>query len=66
MSFEETMDILEAGRGQHFDPVLLDAFEGIAPALYREYGGRDDGAPRQRLEAITQEYFMGDAGALLG
>lgn len=66
MSYEETMEILQAGRGQHFDPVLLDAFQGIAPALYREYGGRDDQAPRQRLEVITQEYFMGDAGLLLG
>ena len=65
MEFAEAMEILEAGRESHFDPDLLDAFQRIAPQLHREYGGRDDDAPRQRLEAITQDYFMTGVSSLL-
>jgi HD-GYP domain-containing protein (c-di-GMP phosphodiesterase class II) len=57
LPFEETMDILEKGRGNHFDPMLLDAFKPIARELYDAYSGKDGNIPRQQLEAMTNEYF---------
>ncbi len=65
MSFDESMQILESGRGSHFDPALLDAFCGIAHDLYRDYSGRDDAKPKERLEAMTKEYFKRDVADLL-
>lgn len=59
-SFDETMQILEQGRGSHFDPELLDAFAPIAGPLYDEWAGRDDDGPGRELEAITDRYFSTD------
>jgi HD-GYP domain-containing protein (c-di-GMP phosphodiesterase class II) len=57
LPFDETMDILEKGRGNHFDPTLLDAFKPIARELYDAYSGKDDNIPRQQLETMTNKYF---------
>jgi len=64
-SFEETMEILEAGRGSHFDPLLLDAFSRIAKGLYDVYSGKDDQKPRERLKEMTEEYFKRNIADLL-
>ncbi|MFC1857192.1 HD-GYP domain-containing protein [Thermodesulfobacteriota bacterium] len=56
-SFEKTMDILRSGRGSHFDPVCLDAFESIAPALFKAYAGREDDQLKSELDAILKTYF---------
>jgi len=56
-SFEETMQILEQGRGTHFDPVLLDLFAGLAKDLHARYGGREDEGLRQELNQFVQRYF---------
>ena len=65
MSFDATMDILEQGRGSHFDPELVDAFAKIAGSLYEQYGGHDDDRARRRLEELSQEYFRSDIAALM-
>jgi len=39
-SFEDALEILEEGRGSHFDPLLLDAFSRIAKPLYDRFTGR--------------------------
>ncbi len=65
ISFDESIQILESGRGSHFDPVLLDAFCSIAQALYNEYSGRDDEKPKERLEEMTNEYFKSNVADLL-
>ena len=65
LSFDATMEILEQGRGSHFDPNLLDAFANIAGRLYEQYGGHDDDRAKQRLEELSQEYFRSDIAALL-
>jgi HD-GYP domain-containing protein (c-di-GMP phosphodiesterase class II) len=57
LGIEETMAILEQGRGGHFDPALLDAFAGIAPELYDKYAGREGDALRQELVAVVDRYF---------
>ncbi|WKZ18106.1 MAG: HD-GYP domain-containing protein [Candidatus Jettenia sp. CY-1] len=41
IGFKETMEILERGKGTHFDPKLLDAFGIIARSLYDKYSGHE-------------------------
>lgn len=64
LSFEESMAILEKGRGSHFDPSLLDAFAAIAERLYQEFSGREDDGLRRELKAITQRYFTAGIDSL--
>ena len=64
-SYDETMQILEGGRGSHFDPSLLDVFGNIARNLYDTYSGTDDQISRDRLELMTEEYFKRDVADLL-
>ena len=64
LPFDRTMEILKEGRGQHFDPALLDAFAAIAPALYEEYSGRDDDGLKEELRATTRRYFHGGLDTL--
>jgi HD-GYP domain-containing protein (c-di-GMP phosphodiesterase class II) len=64
-SFDETMEILENGRDNHFDPELLDRFKPIARGLYDDYGAQNGDKPRHRLEALSQQYFKSDVADLL-
>jgi HD-GYP domain-containing protein (c-di-GMP phosphodiesterase class II) len=57
LSFEETMEILEQGRGTHFDPALLDAFGTVARSLYERYAGREGDELRQELVSLIEHYF---------
>ena len=66
MSFDKAMSILQEGRGSHFDPDILQAFEQIAHALYQIYGQGDDERARRDLEDIIEEYFRQDPGLLVG
>ena len=59
LSYDETMGILEAGRGQHFDPALLDHFAAIVRALYDRYCGRDDDGLREEVRAVVGRFFTG-------
>lgn len=65
LSFDAAMEILERGRGSHFDPDLLDAFSNIAGKLYEQFGGHDDDRAKQRLEELSHEYFRSDIAALM-
>ena len=65
LSFDATMQILEQGRGSHFDPGLLDAFSEIAADLYSEYGGHDDDRAKRQLESLSQKYFRSDIASLM-
>jgi HD-GYP domain-containing protein (c-di-GMP phosphodiesterase class II) len=55
-SFEEAMEIMEEGRGSHFDSNLLDAFSLIAKPLYDRYGGKEE-VFREELSEIIKKYF---------
>ncbi len=57
-SFEKTMEILEQGKGSHFDPELLDKFRQIARNLYDEFSGREDDRLKQQLHELTGRYFQ--------
>jgi HD-GYP domain-containing protein (c-di-GMP phosphodiesterase class II) len=57
LMFEDTLKILEQGRGVHFDPQLLDAFAVLAPELYEKYAGREGDSLREQLTAVVERYF---------
>jgi hypothetical protein len=65
MGLEEALAILREGAGNHFDPRLLAALEGLAPSLYAAFANRAR-EPREAVEGIVERYFRGDIGALMG
>ena len=65
-SFQETMDILEEGRGIHFDPPVLDAFAALARNLYDELAGREDQSLRDDLAVVIKRYFNPEVAVHLG
>lgn len=56
-SFDETMDIIRAGRGTHFDPSLVDTFESMARSVYEDYAGKEDEQLQEELKMILEKYF---------
>jgi len=56
-SFEKAMDILQDGRGGHFDPDYIDVFASISRVLYDSYAGREDDTLKAELDAIIKKYF---------
>ena len=65
LSFDEAMQILDSGKGSHFDPALLDAFHAIARDLYDTFSGTDDNISKKRLKSMTEEYFKNSVADLL-
>jgi len=65
LSYDETMQILDSGKGTHFDPSLLDAFQAIAQDLYDTYSGKDGDKSKERLELMTEDYFKRDLADLM-
>lgn len=63
--FEETMRQLEAGRGTHFDPAILDAFTGIARTLYDTSAASGEAELKASLQQIFQTYFTADIEVML-
>ncbi len=56
LSFDDSINILEEGRGSHFDPTLIDAFKKIAKPLYDSFADKDEEAVKE-LEIIVRQYF---------
>lgn len=63
-SFDKTMAILRDGKGNHFDPDLLEAFENIAEPLYHHLSGREDEGLKAEVLSITQQYFSSGLDSL--
>ena len=63
-TFEETMEVLNRGRGTHFDPRMLDAFGGIARSLYDDFAGVEGEHSNDVLQSMIQEYFHQSLDAL--
>ena len=57
LSYDEIMEIIRAGRGNHFDPVYVDAFESISKSIYENYAGREDEGLAEELDSIIKKYF---------
>lgn len=64
ISLEESLKIMEKGRGSHFDPKLLDAFQTIAPGLYTNIKNREIEDLRQELDALVHTYFSSSMATL--
>ncbi len=58
-SFEEAMEIMEEGKGSHFDPLLLDTFSRIAKSLYDRFGGKEEIFREELGEIITKYFYEG-------
>jgi HD-GYP domain-containing protein (c-di-GMP phosphodiesterase class II) len=56
LALDETLKILEQGRGVHFDPEL-DAFAAISSGLHGKYAGREGVDLQQELVAVVDRYF---------
>lgn len=57
LPFAEAMAVLERGRGTHFDPALLDVFEGIAAENHARISAHDDVALRRTVRSQVAEHF---------
>ena len=57
LSYDETMEIIRAGRGNHFDPEYVDAFDSISKSIYENYAGREDEGLAEELNIIIKKYF---------
>ena len=55
--FAQVMATLRDGRGNHFDPTVLDTFSRLAPALYRQLQGLDEAATRALMTGMVQRHF---------
>lgn len=58
--YETTMEILEEGRGNHFDPQLLDAFIKLSKTFYETIATREDDGIKDELDVIIKNYFSGN------
>jgi putative nucleotidyltransferase with HDIG domain len=63
MPFGETMAILRRDSGNHFDPTLIAAFEGIVEPLYLEISAAPDDVVEKKLQALIESYFFADQKA---
>ncbi len=57
MTFERAMEMLNQGRGSHFDPFHLDTFNTIAKSLYDQFADCSEQKLHKKMESIIQEYF---------
>jgi hypothetical protein len=62
-SFEQAMETMNNGKGSHFDPVLLDAFNRIARSLYDTFGEKEE-IIKNELGEIIKKYFYRSRGGL--
>ena len=60
MSYEETMEILEEGRGTHFDPVVLDIFSLIPKELFESISQSTADDLKYDLSVLINNYFSGE------
>ncbi len=60
LSYRETMEILEAGRGSHFDPKVLDSFGLISKEIFDNISQRFDDELKKDLSVIINKYFSGE------
>ena len=57
LSPEKTMEILEEGRGRHFDQGVLDAFAALMPQIYDQVARRSDAEVEALTETLLGRYF---------
>ena len=60
LTYNETMDILEAGRGSHFDPKVLDSFGIISKDIFNNISQRFDDDLKKELSELISSYFLNE------
>ncbi len=60
----QSLEILMEGRGNHFDPDILDRFAALAPELYKSFAGDESDRIRKEVSALVRRYFPRDAELL--
>ena len=60
LTYQETIDILEAGRGTHFDPGVLDSFNQISKDLFDNISQRFDDELKNELSELISDYFSSE------
>lgn len=60
LTYNETMEILEAGRGSHFDPVVLDGFNFISKNIFDNVSQRFDDDLKKELSELISGYFSNE------
>ena len=65
IGFDQAMSLMKEDSGRHFDPVILDAFAGIARNLYDSTVASDDAQLKDSLRRIFQAYFTGDIAVMM-
>jgi HD-GYP domain-containing protein (c-di-GMP phosphodiesterase class II) len=58
LSFDDATAIMHRGRGSHFDPRLLDAFDTVAPKLFAEIDNAKDAVVEAILRRLVNKYFL--------
>lgn len=58
LSFDDALAIMHRGRGSHFDPRLLDAFDTVAPKLFAEIDHAEDAVVEATLRRLVNKYFL--------
>ena len=59
LPLEQSLHILQAGAGTHFEPRLVDAFIQIAPDLYQRFTQISDKELEKELEQVVLNYWNG-------
>lgn len=54
---DKALQIMEAELGKHFDPPLGRTFLGLAPQLFRQFGGQSEEALAPMLAALRMRHF---------
>lgn len=54
---EQVMRILKEGRGQHFDPLVLDVFTDLAPTLRAQLEGLDEEGVKGLMSDMVHRHF---------
>ncbi|HEX5784000.1 MAG TPA: HD domain-containing phosphohydrolase [Burkholderiaceae bacterium] len=57
MPFGQVMDILQEGRGQHFDPEVLDRFVALAPRVRDALEGQGEEAIKRLMTDMIERHF---------
>ena len=60
LTYEQTIEILEAGRGMHFDPEVLDSFNKISRDLFDNISQRFDDNLKNELSELISDYFSSE------
>ena len=61
MGCEAALEIIRQGAGKHFDPVLVQQFIALAPALHQRYNAADDVDLNPLLRERGMHYFFAAA-----